>query len=81
MLPELKEKIEQAARESGRSMNAEIVARLEASFGKTMRQDQLVIDHPDAQFSGIPLEEVINRIADAVAERTMQSREEGSKKI
>ena len=33
MLPELKEKIEQAARESGRSMNAEIVARLEGSFG------------------------------------------------
>lgn len=32
MLPELKEKIEQAARESGRSMNAEIVARLEESF-------------------------------------------------
>lgn len=32
MLPELKEKIEQSARESGRSMNAEIVARLEASL-------------------------------------------------
>lgn len=32
MLPELREKIEAAARESGRSMNAEIVARLEESF-------------------------------------------------
>lgn len=32
MLPDLKEKIEQAARDSGRSMNAEIVARLEQSF-------------------------------------------------
>lgn len=32
MLPELKEKIESAARESGRSMNAEIVARLEQTF-------------------------------------------------
>jgi hypothetical protein len=32
MLPELKERIENAARESGRSMNAEVVARLEKSF-------------------------------------------------
>jgi hypothetical protein len=32
MLPELREKIESAARDSGRSMNAEIVARLERSF-------------------------------------------------
>jgi hypothetical protein len=32
MLPELREKIEAAARESGRSMNAEIVARLESSL-------------------------------------------------
>lgn len=32
MLPDLKERVEQAARESGRSMNAEIVARLESTF-------------------------------------------------
>lgn len=32
MLPELREKIETAARDSGRSMNAEVVNRLEASF-------------------------------------------------
>ena len=32
MLPELREKVEQAARDSGRSMNAEIVTRLEKSF-------------------------------------------------
>ena len=32
MLPELREKVEAAARDSGRSMNAEIVARLAASF-------------------------------------------------
>lgn len=36
MLPELREKIEQAARESGRSMNAEIVARLQATFDETV---------------------------------------------
>ena len=32
MLPELREKVEEAARISGRSMNAEIVARLQTSF-------------------------------------------------
>lgn len=32
MPPDLKEQIEQAAKASGRSMNAEIVARLQASF-------------------------------------------------
>ncbi|WP_461161661.1 Arc family DNA-binding protein [Simplicispira piscis] len=32
MLPDLKERIESAAKASGRSMNAEIVARLQASF-------------------------------------------------
>lgn len=32
MLPDLKEKMEKAAAESGRSLNAEIVARLEASL-------------------------------------------------
>ncbi|MBS7542519.1 Arc family DNA-binding protein [Ancylobacter oerskovii] len=32
MMPDLRERIEAAARENGRSMNAEIVARLEASF-------------------------------------------------
>lgn len=39
MLPDLKEKIEQAARESGRSMNAEIVARLESSFQGPINMD------------------------------------------
>lgn len=32
LLPELREKVEEAAKTSGRSMNAEIVARLQASF-------------------------------------------------
>lgn len=34
MLPDLREKIEEAAKESGRSMNAEIVDRLEKSFAQ-----------------------------------------------
>lgn len=32
MLPDLREKVEEAAKKSGRSMNAEIVARLNRSF-------------------------------------------------
>ena len=32
MLPDLKQRVEEAAAANGRSMNAEIVARLEASF-------------------------------------------------
>jgi len=32
MQPELKERLEQAASEAGRSLNAEIIARLDASF-------------------------------------------------
>lgn len=43
MLPDLKEKIEQAARESGRSMNAEIVARLEESFNDTAGVDNALL--------------------------------------
>lgn len=36
MPPEVREKVESAARESGRSMNAEIVARLQATFDETI---------------------------------------------
>lgn len=35
MLPDLRDRVEQAARTSGRSMNAEIVARLNSSFAAT----------------------------------------------
>lgn len=34
MLPDLREKVERAAKASGRSMNAEIVARLDSSFSE-----------------------------------------------
>jgi len=37
--PELKEKLENAAKESGRSKNAEAVYRLEESFNKSKSQD------------------------------------------
>ena len=36
MQPELRERIEAAAETAGRSMNAEIIARLEASFSNTL---------------------------------------------
>lgn len=35
MLPELRDKVEEAAKSNGRSMNAEIVARLQQSFAET----------------------------------------------
>ncbi|WP_313416060.1 Arc family DNA-binding protein [Stenotrophomonas sp.] len=44
MQPELKERLEEAASESGRSLNAEIVARLEESFVGDGRQ---VVFTPD----------------------------------
>lgn len=40
--PELHASLVEAARESGRSMNAEIVARLDASFRRTVDDDQVV---------------------------------------
>ncbi|GAA5785644.1 Arc family DNA-binding protein [Chitiniphilus shinanonensis] len=44
MLPELREKIELAAKENGRSMNAEIVQRLEASFEPPVVDESVVAD-------------------------------------
>ena len=50
MTPEIKERIEKAADQSGRSMNAEILARLETSFregateGKDIVQALLLLD-------------------------------------
>lgn len=41
MLPELREKVEAAARESGRSMNAEVVGRLEQSFSEAADSSQV----------------------------------------
>lgn len=52
---DLKEEIEAAAKQSGRSMNAEIVARLEASFAPAQAKadaDQLdILEVRDAQLS------------------------------
>ena len=39
MLPDLREKVEASAKASGRSMNAEIVARLERSFTLDLSQN------------------------------------------
>lgn len=45
MLPELRDRIEAAARESGRSMNAEVVARLQASFDPAADQSAIREDN------------------------------------
>lgn len=41
LTPDLKHKIDKAAEASNRSMNAEIIARLEASFDTGFRQDMV----------------------------------------
>lgn len=40
LLPELRARVEEAARQSKRSLNAEIVARLEASFSDILSSDE-----------------------------------------
>lgn len=45
MLPELKERIEEAARASGRSMNAEIVGRLQKSFETDSEVEQIAFEY------------------------------------
>lgn len=40
MLPQMRERIEQAARESGRSLNAEIVHRLAQTLGEDFAAEQ-----------------------------------------
>lgn len=44
MPPEVKEQIEAAAKANGRSMNAEIVARLQASFEASQRSDAVSLE-------------------------------------
>ena len=44
MLPGLKERIEEAARASGRSMNAEIVGRLQKSFETESEVEQIAFE-------------------------------------
>lgn len=43
MQPELKERVEKAASENNRSMNAEIIARLEASFAPATGQGGVTV--------------------------------------
>lgn len=44
LLPELRARVEEAARQSKRSLNAEIVARLEASFSDILSSDEDFVD-------------------------------------
>ncbi|MBX4897448.1 Arc family DNA-binding protein [Rhizobium bangladeshense] len=44
LLPELRARVEEAARKSKRSLNAEIVARLEASFSDILSSDDDFVD-------------------------------------
>jgi hypothetical protein len=63
MLPEQREKIEEAARVSGRSMNAEIVARLQASFedDKGLPEGVRMAVEDAAEDWGVSFEEALER--------------------
>jgi hypothetical protein len=62
MLPELKARIEEAAAESGRSLNAEIVARLEMSF------DPLIVNVRNTGDMYAELEKIVQRTIRTVRE-------------
>lgn len=64
MQPELKEKVAKAAYVAGRSLNAEVVARLEASFTNALGLPQAVQDAVDDEIEargGTP-EEALTRL-------------------
>ena len=64
MLPELKERLEVAAKATGRSMNAEIVARLQQSFdggGDKDARDKLMV-------AGFVLRMIQNTVPDAAVQ-------------
>lgn len=70
MLPELRDQIQEAARLSGRSMNAEIVARLQSTFQTTL---QVVAPVPIVSGRAGPSEEfkasIVKMVNDAIDER------------
>lgn len=65
---ELKGQIEEAAKSNGRSMNAEIVARLEASFTAKLEQKYVVADELENMLNkqGIQL---LKEVADLINQR------------
>lgn len=72
MLPALREQIEAAAKSSGRSMNAEIVARLEASFPPEPEQKfnvemeiggPIVRENKDGTFTQLTVQEFARLLA------------------
>lgn len=73
MLPELKEKIEEAARASGRSMNAEIVVRLHQSFEPDSAVGQATSEHG---FETTSLKQEIERLNKLLEERKALSQNE-----
>ncbi|WP_404299821.1 Arc family DNA-binding protein [Alicycliphilus denitrificans] len=81
MLPELKEKIEEAARANGRSMNAEITARLQQSFETDSAIEQVAFEH-GFEATGLKLEiERLSKLLEAQKTRSQQELEAQSKAL
>lgn len=71
MLPELREKIELAAREAGRSMNAEIVARLERSFTADKEAEKVSFE---AAFDATGLKLEVERLSKLLEDQKTQKK-------
>lgn len=70
MLPELKEQIEAAAKASGRSMNAEIVNRLQASFAPAITSANVKISGLEGRD-----DEVYHQVSEFALKRRMSYRD------
>lgn len=72
MLPDLKQRVEAAARANGRSMNAEIVARLEDSFTARVREEHLLEDRKALAQRLNHVESVSSQLLHRVEEMSVQ---------
>ncbi|MDX3805287.1 MAG: Arc family DNA-binding protein [Bosea sp. (in: a-proteobacteria)] len=80
MLPDLKERIEGAARQNGRSMNAEIVARLVESFEVEEKAERFYALVDVARQARVKLESQADELT-AIAESLADRNDESDRKI
>lgn len=67
MQPELKAQLEAAAKESGRSMNAEIVARLEQTFSSSMEEGASTLERWKNELLATLADDITKKIAEKAA--------------
>jgi hypothetical protein len=74
MPPDLKQRVKNAAAANNRSMNAEIISRIERSFHASLEPVGIVVQTTtgSAKASGLPPEVLLNRIAEDIRELRSQ---------